>query len=163
MKKLIRSSLLVAIVFCVGACATASPIQDARSTDSSFEGKVYDGMTTKINDALPDTEQFRIFHKGSTGFTPADAVRRSAMERVRDHCETRNLEPYLIEETASQPPHILGNWPRIEFVFSCVPSANSGGSANNKYVQLERLKGLLDSGALTQEEYEREKQKLLND
>lgn len=33
----------------------------------------------------------------------------------------------------------------------------------NKYENLEKIKKLLDSGAITQEEYEKEKQKLLND
>jgi hypothetical protein len=32
----------------------------------------------------------------------------------------------------------------------------------NNYQQLEQLKSLLDSGAITQEEYNKEKEKLLN-
>lgn len=162
MRKIFEASAMAAMIACLGACASASPIEDARSTDSAFKGKIYDGQTTKLSEPLPDTEQFRIFHQGSSSFTPRDAVRRSAMERVRAHCESQNLKPYLIEETASQPPHILGNFPRIEFVFSCVPSKDDRSSETDRYDQLSKLKQLLDSGAITRQEYEREKQRLLN-
>lgn len=75
------------------------------------------------------------------------------------------MSPYLIQETTSSPPHILGNWPRIEIVFSCVNSANRGSAAapQDKYDQLLKLKTLLDGGAITQKEYEAEKKKVLSD
>lgn len=158
---MMRLLFVAPVVAALAACATASPIQDAHGTDSAFEGKIYDGKTTKLNDPFPGVEQYRIFHKGSTGFTPGDAVRRSAMERVRSHCESNDLQPYLIEETASQPPHILGNWPRIEFVFSCVPRKNTVTAEPDKYDQLAKLKDLLDSGAITRQEFESEKKKVL--
>jgi hypothetical protein len=85
------------------------------------------------------------------------------MERVVEFCGYKGQEPYLVEETTSKPPHILGNWPRIEIVFSCVTVASNTGSVAkpDKYDELRKLKGLLDDGVISQEEYDQEKQKIL--
>jgi hypothetical protein len=86
------------------------------------------------------------------------------MQRVVEFCDFKGQEPYLIEETTSKPPHILGNWPRIEIVFSCVAVASkvgTGSDSQDKYDRLRKLKSLLDDGAISQEEYEREKQRTL--
>ncbi len=67
-------------------------------------------------------------------------------------------------EKASAPPHILGNWPRIEIVFACVDkpaSAREATGGDARYQRLMELKKLLDAGALTREEFEREKLKVL--
>jgi hypothetical protein len=60
---------------------------------------------------------------------------------------------------------ILGNFPRVELVFECVPKSNTGPAAEavspSKYDKLASLKKLLDSGALTQAEFDRENAKLL--
>lgn len=65
----------------------------------------------------------------------------------------------------SKPPYILGNFPRIEIVFAVVDRPEESGrdaADGEKYDRLAKLKKLLDEGALTQEEFEREKDKLLN-
>jgi hypothetical protein len=65
-------------------------------------------------------------------------------------------------ETDAKPPYIIGNFPRVELVFECVPRA--GGAppvASGKYDKLAALKKLLDSGALTPGEFEQEKAKVL--
>ncbi|NOT11950.1 MAG: SHOCT domain-containing protein [Methylococcaceae bacterium] len=63
------------------------------------------------------------------------------------------------------PPHILGNWPRIEIIFSCVTTAkpSSATAPQDKYDRLSKLKTLLDAGAITQQEYEEEKKKVLSE
>jgi hypothetical protein len=75
------------------------------------------------------------------------------------------MSPYLIQETTSTPPHILGNWPRIEIIFSCVKSVKGSSTAvlPDKYDRLSKLKALLDAGAITQQEYEAEKKKVLSE
>jgi hypothetical protein len=71
----------------------------------------------------------------------------------------------LLGEQISHPPYILGNFPRIEIVFALADSAEGGSRAtpqHDKYAELEKLKRLLDQGALTREEFEKEKARLLN-
>ena len=70
----------------------------------------------------------------------------------------------VLGEQISQPPYILGNFPRIEIVFAVVDSnerQTQSTTWHDKYAEIERLKKLLDQGALTQEEFDREKAKLL--
>ena len=59
----------------------------------------------------------------------------------------------------------MGNFPRIEIVFALVEkeSEQYPVRSRDRYTDLERLKRLLDDGALTQEEYDSEKAKILND
>lgn len=108
------------IVPFLNGCSVSSSIERAETSKSAFDGSVYSGKRSIINPELPGYPKYRIFHQGSTGFTQIDLIRQSAMERVRGFCADIEKRPYLIEETISTPPHILGNWPRIEIVFSCV-------------------------------------------
>jgi len=142
----------------------SSTIEEGANSESRFDkALIYDGERKQIQPPLAGVETHRIFHQGATGFTPVSAVRSSAMSRVVDFCRFKGQEPYLIEEATSKPPHILGNWPRIEILFSCVAvaSTNINNGHFNKYEQIGKLKQLLDDGALTLMEYEIEKAKLL--
>jgi hypothetical protein len=59
----------------------------------------------------------------------------------------------------------LGNWPRVEIVFDCVlvlPPAASAPIDDPKYSKLVNLKKLLDSGVITQAEFDQEKAKILS-
>lgn len=156
---------LVSICALLSSCAVSSTIEDASSSESQFdEALIYDGERKQVQAPLPGVETHRVFHQGATGFTPISAVRSSAMARAVEFCKLKGQVPYLVEETTSKPPHILGNWPRIELVFSCLPPNQAEGQnngASDKYDQLGKLKTLLDEGAITQEEYEQEKKKIL--
>jgi hypothetical protein len=68
-----------------------------------------------------------------------------------------------LEERASTPPYILGTFPKLELMFECVdkPDSAQPSSSSAKYERIEKLKRLFDSGALTQEEFSREKAKVL--
>ena len=71
----------------------------------------------------------------------------------------------LLGDQTSKPPYILGNFPRIEIVFACVdkPNAARGHSgADEQYAKLSNLKKLLDQGAITKSEFEKEKAKILS-
>jgi hypothetical protein len=71
----------------------------------------------------------------------------------------------VLGEQISEPPYILGNYPRIEIIFALIdkPTDTHPAPQRDKYADLERLKNLLDDGALTQEEYDNEKAKILNE
>jgi hypothetical protein len=157
--------LLFSACALLSSCAVSGTIEDASSSESQFDkALIYDGERKQVQAPLPGVETHRIFHQGATGFTPISAVRSSAMARVVEYCKLKGQVPYLVEETTAKPPYILGNWPRIELVFSCVESSQAEGQnngASDKYDELSKLKHLLDEGAITQEEYEQEKKKIL--
>jgi len=70
----------------------------------------------------------------------------------------------VLGERISEPPYIMGNFPRIEVVFALIDKKAAAAPSNerDKYSDLTRLKQLLDDGTLTQDEYDREKAVILN-
>lgn len=159
----LMSALSVTAIFLTG-CSSTSTIQPVNSSNSRFESAVYGGESVTIN-SNPGIEEFRIFHQGGTGAVSITTLRESAEKRATVFCDRigKGMKPF--RETTSKPPHILGNFPRVELIFGCVDKASSVTSSTAddlKYRKIANLKSLFDSGALTKEEFEREKAKILN-
>ena len=145
-------------------CASNPPVQSAASSKSQFDGAAYGGETAQLENATPGAEVYRAFYQGGSGFVSVSSVRETVEEMATKHCARKGKMARPLQETTSKPPHILGNFPRVEWLFECADSASSsasGSPAVDKIGQIERLKRLLDSGALTQQEFEREKGKVL--
>lgn len=156
----IRIFLLCIFSLLVG-CASNPPIRPAATTKSEFEGAAYGGDVSQLDKPTPGLDAYRAFYQGGSGFVSVASVRNTVEAMAVSHCGRIGKKVRPIQETTSKPPHVLGNFPRVEWIFECVdlPAASSTGT--DKLSQLERLKKLLDSGALTQQEYEREKTKIL--
>jgi Short C-terminal domain len=159
----IRFATLLATTALLG-CASNPPVQPAASSKSQFDTAVYGGETAQLEKPTPSAEVYRAFYQGGTGFVSVSSVRETVEEMANKHCARKGQTVRPLQETTSKPPHLLGNFPRVEWLFECSALASSaavGSPAVDKLGQLERLKKLLDSGALTQQEYEREKTKIL--
>ena len=141
-------------------CSSAGSIQSTASSDSEFEGAVFDGELTVVNEPTPGVDSHRVFHQAATGFVSVQSIRQTAEKRVDDFCSREGRLVRVLSERTSKPPHILGNFPRIEIEFECIESGNSA-SRSTKYDDLAKLKDLLDDGAISETEYEAEKAKLL--
>jgi Short C-terminal domain len=155
--------LIAAVLF---GCASSPPVQPAASSKSQFDAAVYGGETAQLEKPTPGAEAYRAFsfYQGGSGFVSVSSVRETVEEMATKHCDRKGKMARPLQETISKPPHVLGNFPRVEWLFECAdtrPSGASGSVAVDKLGQIERLKKLLDSGALSQQEYEREKAKVL--
>jgi hypothetical protein len=109
-------------VFSVAALAcgcTVPSVELAESRNPTFK-EITDGKTTKINPEIPGVQVYRTFYTGTTGFVPEDKIRSGALQEITSYCSESGKVPYLIEETMSVPPYILGNWQRIVVSFSCI-------------------------------------------
>ena len=155
--------LALGIVILLAACANTTPIQITSVCKSEFEGAVYSGQTTDIEAPVPGLEKYRVFQQGATGFVSVQNVRSGVEEIANNFCARKGKAMHGVSETASKPPHILGNFPRVELVFQCIDrqSTKPSPTDTDKYGKISALKKLLDSGALTQKEFETEKAKLL--
>lgn len=157
--------LITAIaISCLCGCASNPPVQPVANSKSQFEGAVFGGDTSELGKPTQGAEVYRAFYQGGSGFVSVSSVRETVEEMAAKHCARQGMTARLLQETTSKPPHVLGNFPRVEMLFECagaVPAASSKKLAGDKLGQIERLKKLLDSGALTQQEYEREKTKIL--
>jgi len=157
--------LLVVCSLLVVACANTTPIQPSSASKSQFEGAVFSGQAVTLDKATPGEESYRVFQQAATGFVSLQSVRSGVEELAVAHCDRKGKAMHGLAETAAQPPYILGNFPRVELVFECIAkqSAPSSTVTMGKYERLTALKKLLDSGALTQQEFEREKAKVLSE
>ncbi len=145
------------------ACSATAPIQPAATSRSNFEGAVYKGTTVITGPGTPGAMTYRVFEKGATGFVSMSSVRDGAEQRATEFCDRKGKAMESVSETTSSPPYILGNFPRIEIVFDCVerPAPPGAAPTDDKYAKITKLKRLLDTGALTQDEFDREKAKVL--
>jgi len=152
-------------VLALTGCAKSSTIQRADNSESEFDSAVlYEGEKYSVGEDVEGAVEYRIFHQASTGFTSLQSIRVSATKRAEDFCEGKGKTMQAIKERTSVPPHILGNWPRIEIIFACVDKQKIEmplQTNDDKYGQLRKLKSLLDDGVITQEEFELEKDKIL--
>lgn len=158
---------VIAIAISMSSCSTTSQIQKVSESESHFKGAVYEGQDFYIADEEAEGEQYRIFHQASTGFSGTSGIRNSATIRAQKFC--RGMEGdkvmFKVSEHTAKPPYILGNFPRIEIIFVCRDREQERMSTQeelHRYDQLAKLKALLDSGAITKEEFEIEKKKLLS-
>jgi hypothetical protein len=160
--KYLAISLTVALV----GCASSSTIQPANASKSHFEGAVYGGELNAVADDESGSVRYRVFEQGATGFVSLQAVRETAEQRANDFCEKQGAFAKTLTEQTSKPPHILGNFPRVELVFVCSvkPSLAAAPAPfqDEIYIKLANLKKLLDDGVITKEEFEKQKAKILS-
>lgn len=148
----------------IAGCASTTAVMPAASSKSGFDGAVYSGEIVELEKPTSGAEVFRIFQQGATGFVSLASVRGGVEEIATQFCTRKGKAVHPVQERTSVPPHILGNFPRVEWLFECIEpkkSTASSSAAPDKYERLERLKKLLDSGTLTQAEFDSEKAKLL--
>lgn len=152
------------LAFMLTACATSTTIQPVASSKSQFDGAVYAGEAAVVSADALGGEEFRVFQQGATGFVSVGSVREDAEQRMKDFCDRKSKAANPLRERTSVPPHVLGNYPRIEIIFACAErpsSPNPGVQSESKYVRLTNLKKLLDDKVITQQEFESEKAKVL--
>jgi len=158
----LTATLIVGLIVLSG-CSDSPAIQPAISSKSKFQDSVYHGESVTVNPTPPGIEEFRVFQEGATGFVSIQSVRETAEQRAADFCERSGKSIKSLRETTAKPPFILGNFPRVEIIFGCVDKPLAGSPDNDsKYKKLVEIKKLLDSGVITQQEFEQEKAKILN-
>lgn len=155
---------ILGVMFLFTGCSQMTPIQKASDSKSHFTGAVYQGENTEGVKDDTNAISYRVFHQGSSGFTSLSVVRASAERRASAFCSARGKAMTVTSIHKSSPPHILGNFPRVELLFVCLDKENNVTlSKDTKYQKLAQLKELLDNGTLTQEEFDNEKKKILKD
>ncbi len=151
---------LIMVTLALGGCATSSPIQRYSESQSHFSKP-----PELISNNYSATNIYRIYHRASSGFVSTQSIREAAEKRVDEFAERQGKSFVVLGERISEPPYILGNFPRIEIVFALIDKpheTNSVAPQMDKYDELEKLKKLLDEGVITKEEFERQKAKILN-
>jgi hypothetical protein len=161
MKKLIVFFELLAVAMLLSSCGISSPILQYSESKSNFKNP-----PELIDNNYPAKDIYRIYHRASSGFTPMQKIREAAEQRINKFAQQQGKSFIVLGEKMSMPPYILGNFQRIEIVFALFDKAEKPINTTpklDKFSKLEKLKKLLDDGALTKEEYEKEKKKVLEE
>jgi hypothetical protein len=64
---------------------------------------------------------YLIAKQAATGFPGLGNLKAEAMGEANQYCQNQGREFLLTNETETQPPYLLGNYPRAEISFQCVP------------------------------------------
>jgi hypothetical protein len=156
----IRLTIALLSACLLSACATSTPIRRFSESKSAFNPP-----TQLMSHNYPDRDVYRIYHRASSGFNSIESLREDVESRASDFCERQGRSMVALGEKISQPPYILGNFPRIEMVFAAAERPKSeqrSASASSRYEDLRKLKELHEQDALTDDEYEREKRRILS-
>jgi hypothetical protein len=105
---------LLCLAALLAGCASSTPIQRYSESQSKFS-KGVPVMSTKI----PQSDWYRVFVQGATGFVPMSALREDVEDRAEKFCQRQNKEMILLGER-TQYPYLPGQFPRIEIVFATV-------------------------------------------
>lgn len=162
MKITVWQYVLLFAVFASG-CSQSPPIQRVSDSRSEFDSAVFQGEVTEVSTEGSNIDRYRVYAQGATGFVPQSAVRSNAEDRANRFCRQTNKNLKILQERNSVPPHVLGNWPRSELVFVCTEKPGPSLADDPRYAKLQSLKHLVDSGVLTQSEFEIEKAKILSE
>ena len=164
--------IIFSILLC--GCAKTSGIVDATKYKSYFEGATYSGDFVFVNsDTFPEQKKHRIFEQGATGSVPISSLKEKAYYKAGFFCGNKKGKPRVVAITEMTSPALFapGNFPRYELVFIClqqeeepfhIQNKRALEVQNDKYNKIKLLKELFDSGALTKDEFNKEKNKLLN-
>jgi len=137
-------------------------------------------------------DTYMVSRQAATGFTGMGSLKADAFREASEYCVSQNKKIQVVNTNESQPPYVLGNFPRIEMQFMCLgegdielgrPKMKKGAdvvieqkgdvSVNVKtkdqsektkdvYTELLKLDDLKKKGIISEEEFEAQKKKLLN-
>lgn len=75
-------------------------------------------------------DRYIISKQAATGFPGVGAIRTEALQEASVECEKSQKAVEIESQTESEPPYVLGNFPRVEITFRCV--ASEGNRASNE-------------------------------
>jgi hypothetical protein len=99
----------------LSSCATSTAIE--RYTESSSH---FSTPPTLMSHHYPEQDIYRVYEQASTGFVSISTLREEVEDRTEKFCTRQGKKMVALGEKISQPPYILGNFPRIEIVFAAV-------------------------------------------
>ena len=175
--------LVIPSIFILSACSAIPSGEKESVGNSGFKDDKYEQRDFFSDGDKIEGERHKVVKQALTGYGDLSELRQYATRKAEDVCYKvgRYKKMLAVSERTSIPPYIWENYPRIELTFVCVddhdPRAVSPATAprstsvtdqeispfTDKYDRLFKIKELLDSGVLTQEEFENEKRKILSE
>ena len=110
--------LLVAITLFTN-CATSSQISRYSESRTYFNSQ-----PRLIKNEYPTSDIYTLYERGATGFVSIQTLRSNLERRAELFANRQNKSFIVLGEKISEPPYILGNFPRIQIVFALIDKNN---------------------------------------
>ena len=106
---------ITTMVFLLSSCATSSPI-------ASFSGRetYFKSAPRLMNHNYPASDIYTLYQRAASGFESIQSIRTQVERRAEIFANRQNKSIVVLGETISEPPYILGNFPRIQIVFALI-------------------------------------------
>jgi hypothetical protein len=62
---------------------------------------------------------YMVSRQAATGFAGLGKLKAEALREAGDFCREGGKTVQLLKSTESEPPYVLGNYPRVEIEFTC--------------------------------------------
>lgn len=117
MKKYLSKLCLLGLVLTIIliSCATSSPIARLSESKGYFREE-----PRLISNNYPKSNIYTLYEKGATGFVTISSLRSNLERRAEIFASRQNKSFIILGEKISEPPYILGNFPRIQIVFALI-------------------------------------------
>lgn len=66
-------------------------------------------------------DAYMVSRQAASGFSGMGTLKADAIGEAARYCESNDKVFEAIETEESEPPYILGNFPRVELHFKCMP------------------------------------------
>ena len=103
------------LVLLLASCATSSPI-------ASFSGRetYFKSAPRLMNHNYPANDIYTVYQRAASGFESIQSIRSQVERRAEIFANRQNRSIVVLGENISEPPYILGNFPRIQIVFALI-------------------------------------------
>ena len=65
-------------------------------------------------------DRFMVSRQAATGFSGLGTLKADALREAEQHCSRIGRAVYVLNARESEPPYVLGNFPRAEVEFMCL-------------------------------------------
>ena len=137
-------------------------------------------------------DTYMVSRQAASGFTGMGSLKVDAFREASEYCISQNKKIQVVHTGESQPPYVLGNFPRAEIQFMClsegdrelvrpklkkeadvviektdaisvdVKTKDQSEKTKDVYTELLKLEDLRKKGIISEEEFETQKKKLLS-
>ena len=116
------------------------------------------GCASNSGVVLMGQDTFMVSRQAATGFSGSGTLKAEALQEASQYCANQNMSLQVINIIEAKPPYIFTNFPKAEVQFRCFDANQDSG---DMYTELKKLKELLDTGIINQEEFDARKKKIM--
>jgi len=91
---------------------------------ASMVGIVIAGCAATPGVAPTGPDSFMVSRQAATGFSGIGNLKQETLREAGEFCASRSQHLRVISTSESQPPYVLGNYPRVEVNFMCLASGD---------------------------------------